>query len=104
LLSTHGIFPYHPDPVDLWRWTSGGLQRQVSAAGFVVVRFEGIIGMAASGLQLLQDAISYRLSPRLVPWLALLMQPLVALADRFETRESLRNNAQVFALVGARSG
>src|SRR5688572_31501496 len=27
LISTHGIFVYHPDPVDLWRWTCDGLQR-----------------------------------------------------------------------------
>jgi SAM-dependent methyltransferase len=102
LLSTHGIFPYHPDPVDLWRWTCGGLTQQVESAGFQIVRLEGIIGMAATGLQLLQDAISYRLDSRWVPWLALVMQPLVAFVDRFETEQSLGYNAQVFALVAAR--
>ena len=25
LLSTHGVYPYHPNPDDLWRWTSAGL-------------------------------------------------------------------------------
>jgi SAM-dependent methyltransferase len=25
-LSTHGIYPYHPNPVDLWRWTHAGLE------------------------------------------------------------------------------
>ena len=30
LLSTHGIFIYHPDPVDLWRWTSGGMRTSSS--------------------------------------------------------------------------
>lgn len=102
LLSTHGVFPYHPDPVDLWRWTCEGLRREVHGAGFEIIRFEGVIGMAATGLQLLQDALSYRVPRSLVPWLALLMQPLVAFADRFETPESLGNNAQVFALVAVR--
>jgi SAM-dependent methyltransferase len=102
LLSTHGVFPYHPDPVDLWRWTCEGLQREVRDVGFELVRFEGVIGMAATGVQLVQDAISYRIARRWVPWLAWLMQPLVAFADRFETRESLAFNAQVFALVAAR--
>lgn len=102
LLSTHGIFPYHPDPVNFWRWTGAGLRREVEDAGFEIVHFEGIIGMAASGLQLLQDAISYRLPRRLVPWLALFVQPLVALLDRFEDPASLNYNAQVFALVGSR--
>jgi SAM-dependent methyltransferase len=102
LLSTHGIFMYHPDPVDLWRWTCAGLRQEVEQAGFEIVRFEGIIGLAATGLQLLQDAISFRLPRRWVPWLAWLMQPLVAFADRFETPQTLGYNAQVFALVGVR--
>ena len=25
LLSTHGVYPYHPSPLDLWRWTHEGL-------------------------------------------------------------------------------
>lgn len=27
LLSTHGIYPFHPNPHDLWRWTHQGLER-----------------------------------------------------------------------------
>jgi SAM-dependent methyltransferase len=27
LLSTHGAMVYHPNPVDLWRWTRAGLER-----------------------------------------------------------------------------
>jgi hypothetical protein len=27
LASTHGIYPYHPNPEDLWRWTHSGLER-----------------------------------------------------------------------------
>ena len=37
LISTHGVFLYHPDPPDgdgdYWRWTHSGLRRQVDAAG-----------------------------------------------------------------------
>jgi 2-polyprenyl-3-methyl-5-hydroxy-6-metoxy-1,4-benzoquinol methylase len=25
LLSTHGVYPYHPNPNDFWRWTQDGL-------------------------------------------------------------------------------
>jgi SAM-dependent methyltransferase len=25
LASTHGVYPYHPNPEDLWRWTHSGL-------------------------------------------------------------------------------
>ena len=27
LASTHGVYPYHPNPDDLWRWTHSGLER-----------------------------------------------------------------------------
>ncbi|MEP6812481.1 MAG: class I SAM-dependent methyltransferase [Actinomycetota bacterium] len=27
LLSTHGVYPFHPNPNDLWRWTHTGLER-----------------------------------------------------------------------------
>jgi SAM-dependent methyltransferase len=102
LLTTHGVFYYHPDPVDLWRWTSEGLRRAVEAEGLRIERFEGIVGLAATGLQLLQDGLSFRAGPRLTPWIGLVGQPLVALADRFETPESRRLNAQVFGLVAVR--
>jgi SAM-dependent methyltransferase len=56
ILSTHGVWRYHPDPIDLWRWTSAGLQRQLDRAGFEVLECRGIMGPAATALQLLQDA------------------------------------------------
>jgi SAM-dependent methyltransferase len=102
LLSTHGFMVYHPDPVDYWRWTGQGLRRQVEQAGFVIERFEGIMGLAASGLQLVQDAVYWRL-PRLArPVLALIMQTLIRIADRVQSADSKRYNALVFALVATR--
>ena len=102
LLSTHGVFIYHPDPVDYWRWTCAGLQRQVEAAGFEVVRFEGSFGLVATGLQTAQDGIYYHL-PRLIrPVFALVMQALIALADRLQSDGSRRLNASVFLLVAAK--
>lgn len=99
LLSTHGIMVLHPDPVDLWRWTSDGLRHQVEAAGLHVVSFEGVMGLAATGLQLFQDATWGNL-PRLLraPW-ALVMQSLIAICERFQSDRSRRYNALVFILV-----
>jgi SAM-dependent methyltransferase len=99
LLSTHGIMVYHPDPVDYWRWTGAGLQRAVVRAGFEIERFEGVQGLAATGLQLVQDALWWRL-PRVVrPFVALVVQSLIAVADRTQGPDSHRVNALVFALV-----
>jgi SAM-dependent methyltransferase len=99
LLSTHGLMVYHPDPVDYWRWTGEGLQRAVREAGFEVERVEGIMGLAATGFQLVQDAFYYRVPRFLRPALALVLQTLAALADRVESREGRRLNAMVVALV-----
>jgi SAM-dependent methyltransferase len=33
LLSTHGVWPYHPVPHDYWRWTHEGLAALVQDAG-----------------------------------------------------------------------
>lgn len=99
LLSTHGLMVYHPDPVDLWRWTGAGLEHVVAGAGFEVVRFEGIVGLAASGLQLVQDAFYWRLPRALRGAFAFAMQGLARLADRVERPEARRMNAMVFAVV-----
>jgi SAM-dependent methyltransferase len=102
LLSTHGIFVYHPDPDDYWRWTPAGLRRQVQAAGFEIERFEGIVGLAASGLQLFQDAFYHQLPRRLRPGFAFLLQGLIALVDRIKRQRGTEYDAQVFALVARR--
>jgi SAM-dependent methyltransferase len=33
LASTHGVYPYHPNPDDLWRWTHTGLERLFRESG-----------------------------------------------------------------------
>jgi SAM-dependent methyltransferase len=99
LLSTHGIMVWHPDPVDHWRWTCGGLRHVVESAGFEVVRFEGVVGLAATGLQLLQDSVIYAMPRFLRKPFAFVMQGLMGLADRLQGADSRRYNALVFALV-----
>jgi SAM-dependent methyltransferase len=102
LLTTHGVMPYHPDPVDYWRWTCAGLEREVTATGFEVTRFEGIMGLASCGLQLFQDGIYYHLPRPLHAMLALCVQSLIAGVERIQGPEGRRLNALVFALVAQR--
>lgn len=47
LLSTHGAWLYHPHPGDYRRWTAEGLQREVEARGFRMVRMEAVVGPLA---------------------------------------------------------
>jgi SAM-dependent methyltransferase len=102
LLSTHGIMVYHPDPVDYWRWTCAGLQRVIEDAGLEIVRFEGIMGLAATGLQLVHDSIYWKLPRLLKPAFSLVMQSLIAISDRLTGAESRRLNSLVFALVAGK--
>jgi hypothetical protein len=93
---------YHPDPEDFWRWTCAGLKEAVEREGLEVLRFEGIMGLSASGLQLVQDGLMPRLPKRLRPGFAYLMQKTIAFADRHESPTSRETNALVFALVAQR--
>ena len=52
VLSTHGIWVYHPDPADFWRWTHDGLRLTVTRAGFRVVRMESVLSLPSVALQL----------------------------------------------------
>ena len=100
LISTHGTMPYHPDPVDLWRWTSAGLTKILGDAGFKVLHFEGIMGLGATGLQLTHDAVYYRLPRgRLQHAFALVVQALIGVVDRIEPAEGKRLNALVYMAV-----
>jgi SAM-dependent methyltransferase len=99
LLSTHGLMVYHPDPDDYWRWTCAGLQRAVREAGFEIVHFEGIMGLAASGIQLFQDAVYWHLPRVLRPVFALVSQSLIALMDRLQGDGARKLNSLVFAVV-----
>lgn len=99
LLSTHGFMIYHPDPDDYWRWTGAGLRRAVAQAGLRVVALRGVMGLAATGLQLFQDGLYGRVPARLRGLFTRLMQSLIARADRADTDERRAQNALVFVVV-----
>ena len=90
---------FHPDPTDFWRWTSTGLQKVVSEAGFEIVYFRGIIGRSAMGLQLFQDGIIFKLPKFLRPVLAIFMQPLIIFFDKTTLQETRDKDACTFILV-----
>jgi SAM-dependent methyltransferase len=81
VLSTHGVWPYHPDPYDLWRWTGAGLRRTVEAEGFDVLSCRGVLGPAATALQLWQDAVYRGVRGFFRPLFTRLMQQLIRRVD-----------------------
>jgi SAM-dependent methyltransferase len=99
ILSTHGYWMFHPDPTDFWRWTSTGLKKVVTDAGFEVVHFKGIIGRSAMGLQLFQDGITFGIPKYLRPVLAIIMQPLIILFDQVPSQGAKDKDACTYILV-----
>lgn len=99
ILTTHGYWFYHPTPNDYWRWTSAGLRKTVEKERFKITSFFGIMGLAASGLQLLQDAIGVKLPKFLLPPFALFMQTLIRLFDKIHTQEQRNRDASLYIVI-----
>jgi SAM-dependent methyltransferase len=104
ILSTHGVWQYHPDPNDFWRWTSQGLMRQVEQAGFKVERLTGVLGPGAAGLQLFQDAVYSRLPRIMRSCFAFGMQLLISVADRVLGASARNRDASVYVVVARKRG
>ena len=58
LLSTHGVWPYHPHPQDFWRWTRAGLVLELERNGFEVRQVHALVGPAAWTLMFQMGAIT----------------------------------------------
>ena len=101
VLSTHGFWRYHPDPVDYWRWTRDGLVVELERSGFEVLEMRGVLGRAATALQLLQDAAADAL-PRGVNRLpGLVMQPAIG-ALEWLRRDPAPTDAAVYVVLARR--
>ncbi len=99
ILTTHGYWFYHPTPNDYWRWTSAGLRKTVEAEGFKITSFHGIMGLAASGLQLLQDAFCNKLPKSLRPPIAVVMQTLILLFDKWNSQPQRDRDASLYIVL-----
>lgn len=99
ILTTHGYWFYHPTPNDYWRWTSAGLRKTVEAEGFQIETFHGILGLAASGLQLLQDGIAVKLPKFLVPVFALIMQFKIRLFNKINSQVQRDRDGALYVIV-----
>jgi SAM-dependent methyltransferase len=103
ILTTHGYWKYHPVPEDYWRWTRDGLKRIIENAGFTVVEQRGVVGLAPSSMQLLQDAIV----PKLPRWLQsswiFIMQMVIVGLDRMYSQQERDRDACVYVVVAKKT-
>lgn len=98
VLSTHGVWIYHPSPLDLWRWTADGLRATVAEQGFEVNEVRGVMGLLPMSIQLFQDAVRTRLPTWLSKPLCGLCQLLIGWTDRLHKDSGRARDAMIFVV------
>ena len=99
IISTHGSWPYHPDPTDYWRWTIDGLQLQIQAAGFEIATVKSVFGSESVALQLWQDSTFYRLPGLIQPAYTWFFQTLIWFIER-RNPDKVSEDASVYIVWG----
>jgi SAM-dependent methyltransferase len=102
LLSTHGIWPYHPHPTDYRRWTLDGLQREIQRAGFEVLLTQSIFDAPTAAIQLWQDATFERLPRILQPMYLWSLQTLIGVIERRHP-DKLSTDAMIYVILARRA-
>jgi SAM-dependent methyltransferase len=59
VLSTHGVWIYHPHPTDFRRWTRSGLCKELESRGLLIERVSAVLGPLAWTTQIRSLGISY---------------------------------------------
>lgn len=103
LLSTHGTMFLHRDPVDYWRWTCDGLRRALEQAGFRVLEFRGVVGLAPTGVLLFLSGTFWRVPKPLRRVYSALLQGVMSGLDRFHSPASRAENALVYVALAERT-
>jgi SAM-dependent methyltransferase len=105
VLSTHGVWLYHPHPVDFRRWTRDGLLEELRTRGFELVELHALVGPLAWLLNLYLLAASVMLD-RLGRFGRVLFVPLgtivnllLPLQDRLTPRWIRDENAAIYLTV-----
>jgi SAM-dependent methyltransferase len=104
LLSTHGIYWYHPSPEDLWRWTGPGLRKQVERSGFRVREVIPVVSPPAAALTMFFQYFGQAAPRFLRPAWKLAGQWIVRLADRLASAlVPTADDAAIFVVVAERA-
>ena len=99
IITTHGYWFYHPTPNDYWRWTSAGLQKVIVKENFNINSFTGILGLTASGTQLFQDGILFKLPKVLRPLWSVIMQGHIWFFDKFHSQSQRDRDAALYVVI-----
>ena len=108
LLTTHGVYPHHPDPGDYWRWTQQGFEAMFEDAdGLDLVELRPLVGSAGTLAMLVAAALR---DLTRVPVLGLVISPLMiavnAAGETVDRRTPVRVRERLvgnFLAVGLRT-
>ena len=98
ILSTHGIWPYHPDPPISGAGQGDGLQAEIRRAGFEVVNVQGVFGLETASLQLWQDSAFDRIPAFVRRPYAWFFQTCIHLIER-RRKARLSEDAMIFVIL-----
>ena len=104
LLSTHGVWPYHPHPTDYRRWTRDGLRGELESRGLQVVRIHGLLGPLAwttqiRALGLRHALLQLPLSNLFVPPFMFAMNLRIAVEDAITPESVRQDNACIYVAL-----
>jgi SAM-dependent methyltransferase len=104
LLSTHGVWPYHPHPTDYRRWTGEGLRRELEKHRFDVVSVTGLLGPLAWTTQVRALGIRHALLGipivrGLTPLIIAIMNLRMALEERVTPDRIRQDNACIYVVL-----
>lgn len=102
ILSTHGMYRYHPDPADYWRWTIEGLRLEISRAGFDVWRTYSILKISSWVLTMWQDAALMKFPRFCHPFFTGVTQTVIGWLERRQP-DLPRYDAALYLIVARKS-
>lgn len=91
LLSSHGHWPYKPDPFDYGRWTTMGLKLEIENAGFKLIELKGMMGLLSTSMQIFQDAVLTSIPYKII-WgsiFSFIMQRLIQLSEWYISKSEI---------------
>lgn len=103
-LSTHGIWPYHPYPIDCHRWTKTGLEREIIRHGFTVIADTPILGPVAASVQWgllywVGQLLTMRIIGRLlIPFISLIGNGRIWIREKLNPVSQSDGDAAVFVI------
>lgn len=99
IISTHGIWPYHPDPLDIQRWTFERLEYVIRKAGFEIENIQSVLSLKSVALQLWQDATVHKIPFFLRKLYVWGIQCLIGLIEYFKKGQFDKNAAVYLVLA-----